>query len=170
MYFRTNREDHLSIAGHIPFLAGAAEDGGKLFIARACDLSKRIVMHGVAAGTRPSNLICRVHCVDGSTYDEDLYPQTGKGMQVLCLRYDPFIYNMKKSASADCIDMGATGPYTWKFNRKLPLERNEENEEFFRNGEESRILWEEVIHEPKQDAHIQELTNDFDTTLLRDED
>lgn len=148
----------LSSVDHLPLLAGFASDGTALFIATSPGprISTKTI-HAVADGTHLNDLRCRTHYVDGSMKDEDMFPQKYGNMDVFCLRYDLFVYENADDTSPSSVGMDATGPYSWKFNRKLPADRSEDDKRYRRSNHE---LWHEIIHEPKLKAHIQEAAND----------
>lgn len=149
MTLHTNQKDPLSISGHLPLLAGFSADGSALFVADTyytIDNRGTFITHVVADGTRPKDLRCRIHCTDGNRHDVYLYPHEYDGMYVLCLRYDPFVYESADSRSTDAIGMDATGTCSWVFNRKLPAERSEYDKRYWASVEGPHVLWEQVIH------------------------
>lgn len=172
MILQVKPEDSLSTAGHHPVLAGYSPDGSACFIA----YNAVEIPHTVCDGTRSKDLRFRAHYEDGSVKDEDIYAQKHDIMKVFCLRYDPFVYEHTDGASPNSVGMDATGPYSWKFNRKLPVKKNEDEEarckgeEDYSEEEEEEdsseadngyycdipVLWREAIYEPKSETSTRE--------------
>lgn len=148
MLLYTNPKDLLSTAGHLPLLAGLSRDGRSLFVAQSWATQE--IAYAVTEGTRPKDLKYMVHYTDGNTQKDDIYAR--KGMAVLCLRHDPFVFESNPSPSIDKSGMDPTGPYSWRFSRMLAVDGSE-NEKVFLEG--SDPLWVEVIPDSisEQAAH-----------------
>ena len=136
--------ENICSAGHYPLLVGYTVDGEPLYMLELPHIP-------IPENARPGYVKIKEHYAypKGSTYI-----RTIEGFLVLVLRYDPESYNLCKQYSPqakEAIGMDATGPFSWKFHRKLQdIEAREENRRFCGD----KVIWSEVLVQPVEAENI----------------
>lgn len=114
--------------GHYPLIAGSsyASNGNPLYVAKAWmkSLGSHYQYLAIPDGVRLERLSVKLHYSD-----EPAQIIAVTSLDVPLLSYDPSAY-----AAADCYSshwkspsgMDATGPYSWRFSRKLPKNQDSE--------------------------------------------
>lgn len=106
--------------GHYPLVAGRTPDGELLYLAK---ISARKKQHYLAIpnGIRQQKIKLKVHYADGTEKSATSSIIDGS-MKIPVLAYDPESYKSSgyyASRREFSGGMDATGPFSWKFNRKL---------------------------------------------------
>lgn len=152
-----------SSTGHYPLLAGHTATGIPLYYAKFA--GGVAVPEGVQAG----GVKVKIHNTGGSTR---LIEGHLKFIHVPALRYDPYSYKLSGYNSfrgKEAGGMDATGPFSWKFHRKLPVTRPSErispDEASLSLPEE---IWRELLIEPGEGRHA--AIGDSASSLTSDRD
>ena len=115
--------DRFSIAGHYPLLA-EYRGGTPLYCAYyegnfPGQSGKQRIDIAILNGIRPENIKFVSRLSDGS-----FVTTVCKDIRVYALRYDPYAYDLCERYSSrekeDVPGIDATGPFSWKFERRLP--------------------------------------------------
>lgn len=155
-----------SSAGHYPLIAGNSAAGVPFYCAQLSET--RCFEIAIQSDVRPEEIGLKLYNADGSI--TIIKPQYfGQSMLIEALRYDPHAYELSEYYSsrkeeANCMD--ATGPFSWKFHRKLP---DIQPREKLSCGEASirapEILWLEAFTELNDEERICD-----DSSVLSSED
>lgn len=132
-----------SSTDHYPLVAGYTAGGEPLYdawltIPGAARTYARIA---IPSGIRPERVTIKVHNADGSI--TLIQPSDATSLSVNALRYDPHAYDLNeyysKRGKEEC-DMDSTGPFSWKFYKRLPV---------IQTGK--KVMWEEALIETDEE-------------------
>lgn len=166
-----------SSAGHYPLIAGYTASGEPLY----CESTGGVA---VPNGVRAGKVRIKVHYADGST-EQTL--ETWEIFQINVLRYNPQAYKLSglySSRGEEAGGMDATGPFSWKFHRKLPdiQPREEPPPNKTSNHAARRLwaideapvcaperLWREFFFEPDEDSSVNIFDRNVEDAIDSDE-
>lgn len=115
-----------STTGHYPLIAGYTAAGEPLYSGKLPDsYNFGYFDFAIPSNARPEEINIKLHNADGSvtTFRP---PQDGQTVFITALLYDPHAYDLCNHYSIkgkEASGMDATGPFSWKFLRKLPATR-----------------------------------------------
>lgn len=107
---------------HFPLFAGHALNDEPLYFAYLQQTGPHVLHLAVPDGACPEKLRVRFHFMDGSI-KETVFRPGRVTLAVHVLRYDPDAYSRSKHyppKAGISDEMDATGPFSWKFHRRLP--------------------------------------------------
>ena len=112
--------DTFSSTGHYPLLAGHTKDRRPTYCStiHAYPIVSGFLDIPIQDNIKPDDIKIRIHYSTGSIVINGFSSIHIKG-----LRYDPGSYSLCEhysSQAKEANDMDATGPFSWKFHRKLP--------------------------------------------------